>query len=367
MSEYGIAMVTCYQRVMLPDDANPAGNVHGGTIMKMIEQAGYICALRHLKNAPVKNNNDGDETGSEQPSKKMRGIPKFFAAMARLEHMDFLLPMKIGDLAVLSAAVTFASSHSLEVHVKVEREQLDSDNTICVTNRATLWYVVVETPVVGTSRLKALSCPPVEISEEARKAGEARYTRQVDSRKAAKQDRSLTPLNAEKLAELDARKSLPGALGSDISRSQLMQLMLPSDCTISNVVMGGVVMKIVDNAAGACAVRHCRTNVVTACIDDVDFRMPVWNGDLLIVTATMRFTSTKSMEIHVTVEAESMRTEKRSTAGTARLTFVSLDKNGKCIAVPPLAPSTDEEKHIWAEAETRYMKRRQQRAAAIKK
>ena len=38
------------------------------------------------------------------------------------------------------------------------------------------------------------------------------------------------------------------------SQSQLMQLMLPSDCTKEGVVMGGVVMKLIDNAAGICAV-----------------------------------------------------------------------------------------------------------------
>ena len=34
-------------RLMLPDDANPAGNVHGGTILKLIEQVGFIVAVRH--------------------------------------------------------------------------------------------------------------------------------------------------------------------------------------------------------------------------------------------------------------------------------------------------------------------------------
>lgn len=34
-------------RIMRPDDANVAGNVHGGTILKMIEEAGAIISTRH--------------------------------------------------------------------------------------------------------------------------------------------------------------------------------------------------------------------------------------------------------------------------------------------------------------------------------
>lgn len=51
----------------IPQDANLAGNVHGGTIMKLIEQAGWIAATRHAHS-------------TENP---------LLAALARLEHMDF--------------------------------------------------------------------------------------------------------------------------------------------------------------------------------------------------------------------------------------------------------------------------------------
>ena len=59
-------------RVMLPDDANPAGNVHGGTILKMIEQAGYIAATKYTNR-----NSKGDAS---------------FGVVARIDHMDFLCP-----------------------------------------------------------------------------------------------------------------------------------------------------------------------------------------------------------------------------------------------------------------------------------
>jgi len=49
-------------------------------------------------------------------------------------------------------------------------------------------------------------------------------------------------------------------------------LMLPSDCYSNGQVQGGVVLKLMDNAAGVVAARHCRSNVVTVNIDAVNFR-----------------------------------------------------------------------------------------------
>ena len=75
--------------------------------------------------------------------------------------------------------------------------------------------------------------------------------------------------------------------------------MLPSDCTSTGIVFGGVVMKLMDNAAGIAASRHCRSNVVTASLDALDCMALIHNGDLVHVTATPLFTSSRSLEIEV--------------------------------------------------------------------
>ena len=74
---HGASAPASYLRVMLPDDANPAGNVHGGTILKMIEMAGYIAATRHANKL----------NGSE---KQAPPLPPAHAHIARIDHMDFL-------------------------------------------------------------------------------------------------------------------------------------------------------------------------------------------------------------------------------------------------------------------------------------
>src|SRR4051794_11288518 len=107
-------------RLMLPDDANLAGNVHGGQILKMVEEAGMIVAQRHF-------NLVSDAT---------RG--KRRAALARVEESQFNLPMFIGDVAQVHAHLTFVAEHSAEVMVEVYAETFGQPQRR-LTNTATLW------------------------------------------------------------------------------------------------------------------------------------------------------------------------------------------------------------------------------------
>ena len=63
------------------------------------------------------------------------------------------------------------------------------------------------------------------------------------------------------------------------------QMMIPQDANPAGNVHGGVVVKIIDEAAGVVAARHARTNVVTASIDRMDFHHPIFVGDLLFFKA----------------------------------------------------------------------------------
>ena len=149
------------------------------------------------------------------------------------------------------------------------------------------------------------------------------------------------------------------------SQTTLANIILPSDCTPSGHLMGGSLMKIMDNAAGICAARHCRSRVVTACIDAIDFHSPISNGEVVFVTARANFTSRKSIEIEVTTEAEGLSRSKRIT-NTAYFTFVSLGDDQHAKEVPPLKVRTEEEVGRFQEAEERYLQRKTARAAFFK-
>jgi acyl-CoA hydrolase len=117
---------------------------------------------------------------------------------------------------------------------------------------------------------------------------------------------------------------------------------LPSQCYHTSLAQGGEVLKSMDNCAALAALRHCRTNVVTAHIDSVDFHRPVGNGNLLRTSSRPCFASSKSLEIEVLVEAEDLATGTSWVAARGLLVFVSLDAAGRPLAVPPLPPPQDD-------------------------
>lgn len=87
---------TVVQRIMMPTDANPAGNVYGGSILKYIDEVASIVSFRHTRTNVV---------------------------TASIDRMDFLAPMHIGDILVLRAAVNYTGKTSMEVGVRVEAEE----------------------------------------------------------------------------------------------------------------------------------------------------------------------------------------------------------------------------------------------------
>jgi len=83
-------------QVVLPNDANPLGFILGGTVMHLIDIAGAIACHRHTRSLLV---------------------------TAAVDGLQFLHPIKVGDLIILKARVTAAWSTSLEVEVEVFSEE----------------------------------------------------------------------------------------------------------------------------------------------------------------------------------------------------------------------------------------------------
>lgn len=83
--------------VMMPEDANPAGNVHGGIIMKHIDMTGGVVAMRHARCNVV---------------------------TASIDSLIFHYPVFVGDLVTLKASLNMVARSSMEVGVRVETENL---------------------------------------------------------------------------------------------------------------------------------------------------------------------------------------------------------------------------------------------------
>lgn len=132
-------------RLMMPPDANPHGNVHGGVIMRVVDEVAGIVAHRHARRNVV---------------------------TARLDRMDFLEPVFVGNALTLEARLAFCGRTSMEVMVDIKAENLDTGELV---HTGTAWL----TMIALNERGKPVPIPPVEAhtAEEKRlyEEGRLRY------------------------------------------------------------------------------------------------------------------------------------------------------------------------------------------------
>ena len=145
------------------------------------------------------------------------------------------------------------------------------------------------------------------------------------------------------------------------SRVEMAQVMLPVDANLAGNVHGGSIMKLIDTAAGIAALRHCRTNVVTASMDRLDFHGPVFVGELVILRASINYAGKTSMEVGVRVEAENLLTGEVRHTNSAYLTMVAMGKNRRPIKVPKIMPKTQDERRRFDEGKIRAQRRKEMR------
>lgn len=141
------------------------------------------------------------------------------------------------------------------------------------------------------------------------------------------------------------------------SQSTLAVAMNPADANPLGDVHGGVVMKLVDEAGGLCAIRHARRPTVTIAMDSMTFLSPVRVGDLVTFLASVNWVGRTSIEVGIRVEAENVLTGEVTHTNSAYAVYVALDDNGKPMPVPPLILETDEERRHWQEGAHRQEQR----------
>ena len=140
-------------QMMQPEHANNLGNVHGGWIMKLVDEAGALACMRHSQCRVV---------------------------TVAIDSMIFRHPIKTSDLVILEAEVTYTGNTSIEAEVHVIAENPLTGQR-WQTNTAYLLYVALD------DTGKPTKVPPVfaETIEEERKIAEAkeRQQRRLEQRK----------------------------------------------------------------------------------------------------------------------------------------------------------------------------------------
>lgn len=135
-------------------------------------------------------------------------------------------------------------------------------------------------------------------------------------------------------------------------------IVMPDQANAYGTVFGGVIMSWIDMVAGMVAQRHAEGVAVTASIDQLSFKAPIYVGDHVVLKAAVNYVGNTSMEIGVKVIKEDPVTGEQVQATIAYLTFVGLDVNQRPRVLPELDPKTEDEKRRYEEAKIRVNSRR---------
>ncbi len=144
------------------------------------------------------------------------------------------------------------------------------------------------------------------------------------------------------------------------SRTTQVQIVMDQDINGSKRLFGGRLLEWVDVVAAVTARRHCRGEVTTAAIDNLQFRAPARVGDTILLVGQLTHVGRTSMEVRVDSFVEDLRGEQRL-INRAYLVLVALDQEGKPAAVPRLIPETEEECREWEAGQRRHELRAQRR------
>jgi acyl-CoA hydrolase len=133
--------------IVLPNDANPLGSLLGGRLMHWIDMAAAMAAHRHSHH---------------------------YVVTASIDHLDFVTPVRVGEMVVLRSSVNRAFQHSVEVGVKVWVENYIAGSRRHVSS-AYLTFVAVD------REGHPLPVPPVvpETAEEKRRFADAGHRREL--------------------------------------------------------------------------------------------------------------------------------------------------------------------------------------------
>lgn len=123
----------------------------------------------------------------------------------------------------------------------------------------------------------------------------------------------------------------------------LMQEIFPGDTNDFGTMFGGNVMAIMDKAAGICAVKFSKGNVVTAGVDRLKFLSPANQGCIVEAVARVVYTSNHTVGLRVVLSTRNKRTWEASHCCTAYFFMVAIGEKGKLRRVPKFIPTTSGE------------------------
>ena len=123
-------------------------------------------------------------------------------------------------------------------------------------------------------------------------------------------------------------------------------------------LFGGQLMQWIDETAGIAARRHAQCTITTAAIDNLSFKLPAFQNDMVVLIARISYVGKTSMEVRVDTYTEN-DDGVRKLINTAFLVEVAIDRDGKPQPVPGLLLESDEDVENWNNGYRRYQFRKQ--------
>ena len=121
------------------------------------------------------------------------------------------------------------------------------------------------------------------------------------------------------------------------TEARVLEMVFPDHTNHLGTLFGGQALAWMDKAAFIAASRYARRSVVTARSEQMDFRVPVRQGQLVEVVARVVQVGRSSMQVEVELFAEDLLDAKRELCTSGRFVMIALDAHGKPAAVQELA------------------------------
>jgi acyl-CoA hydrolase len=295
---------------VLPQYAGAPGQIYGGRMMEWIATAGTLAASR-VARGPV--------------------------AVGAMDDIDFLHPVRVGEIAILRARVEYVGRTSLEVGVRVHAENAATGERH-VTLSSHLAFVAID---------EAAHPRPVGARIVPADPGEVTVVDAAEARREARRARLVS--RAERAREVaDETEGYRW-------RFEQRRFVFPEDALHGSLMFAGRLLLTLDEAAGILAVRYARAPLATASMDALAFYAPIRVGDILTYRGALTRVGTRSMEVSIQVLAEAPFTGETRHSCTAYLTFAKLRGAGG--PLPPLPATSAAEQRQRDAADKRHAAR----------
>jgi acyl-CoA hydrolase len=133
-------------------------------------------------------------------------------------------------------------------------------------------------------------------------------------------------------AELGA----PSVAGTPSTEARLLEIVFPDHTNHLGTLFGGTALAWMDKAAFIAASRYARRTVVTARSEQVDFKLPIRQGQLVETIARVIEVGRTSMQVDVELVAEDLLSGDRELCTRGRFVMIALDSRGRPAQVPAL-------------------------------